>query len=171
MTAGVLKGFTGAFCLCLVLTSCSGSSNTELKEGVSAPAPKEPRNHIASLAELRRLNARLAKEIPEQSFGKALAELNHLTWYDPRAGESGLPWSYPGGPLTPNHLYEANLDAEGVICRVFLHVTKNIVLNTEGHMVKTGLSRARVLQVRLVDYTAQKAWDWPDVEAVRAGKL
>jgi hypothetical protein len=162
-----LRSIASVPALLLCLASCAAPQK---------PSPPPPPKLIAknsptafpSLAQLRDYNYRLTKRLPEASMDHALPELNRLTW-EPQE-EYGVPYplSYKEiGSMPAHHLFKASMTVEGVLCRVWIHTTRNVDLDPKGKLILTGNGRHKILHLSLIEYSPQfssrygKRTDWP----------
>ena len=167
ITAIPLHRIAAALAFLVGLASCAAPQKPP------APPPpklinKNPPSVFSSLAQLRDYSHRFIKRIPEESIGRALPELNRLTW-EPQE-EYGVPYPMTSknvGPMPPYHLFKASMTAEGVLCRVWIHTTRNVDLDKKGKLVLTGTGRHRILHLSLMEYPpGYPSWygkrtDWP----------
>jgi hypothetical protein len=129
---------------------------------------KNPPTVFPSLAELRDYNYRLVRCVPEGSIFLALPELNRLRW-EPQE-EYGVPYrmSYKNvGPMPPYYLFKATTTAQGVRCRVWIHMTRNVELDKKGKLLLMGKNVHKILHISVIEYEPGfplrygKRTDWP----------
>ncbi len=89
---------------------------------------------------------------------RALPELNQLTW-EPQE-EYGVPYPMSSkeiGSMPAHHLFKASMTAQGVLCRVWIHTTRNIDLDSRGKLILTGKGRHKILHLSLSSSTARNS--------------
>ena len=167
VTAIPLRNAASAFAILFVIASCAAPPKPEPPPPPKLVAKNRP-SVFHTLAQLHDYNYELTHHIPEHSMEHVLPELNLLKWEPQR--EYGVPYPMEDkeiGPMPEYHLFKASMTAEGVLCRVWIHTTRNVDLDKKGKLVLTGTGRHRILHLSLMEYPpGYPSWygkrtDWP----------